>query len=257
MEARRFDIEDIFKRYKDRISRLAISIARNERDAEDIIQNTFLKILKNLKNFRNESRLSTWIYKIAYNESLIYLRKSKKERALSKGLSGERGLFINWSKLPDEELLDDEFKGRLNTAIRNIPIKYRMPLLLNSIEGLSLRDTARILGLKLNSVKTRLHRARLILKPYISDYFKDKEAEEMKRDKKCSTLLGFIHDYAVGRLAEDRRDAFKRHIEDCRSCNLFLDTYTKAIQMTNALECQDPPPELQARIEEFLFNKIY
>lgn len=63
--------EEIFREYKDKIYRLALSITHNDKDAEDILQNTYLKIIRNLRNFRNESRLSTWIYRIAYNEALM------------------------------------------------------------------------------------------------------------------------------------------------------------------------------------------
>jgi RNA polymerase sigma-70 factor (ECF subfamily) len=69
------DTEEIFIKYKDKVYRLAISIVHNDKDAEDIVQNTFMKILKNLRYFRHQSNISTWIYRIAYNESLMYLRK--------------------------------------------------------------------------------------------------------------------------------------------------------------------------------------
>ncbi len=98
-------VEEIFKEYKDKVYRLAISIVRNEKDAEDIMQNTFIKVMDNLKSFRNESHISTWIYKIAYNEALMYLRKRRSQFNLSNYIERqtkkkELGLFMNWSKLP-------------------------------------------------------------------------------------------------------------------------------------------------------------
>lgn len=72
-----YGLEDTFKKYKNKVYGLALSITHNEKDAEDILQNTFFKIIKNIKGFRGESSLSTWIYKIAYNETLMYLRKKK------------------------------------------------------------------------------------------------------------------------------------------------------------------------------------
>lgn len=256
-----FDIETIFRKYKDKIYRLALSISRNDKDAEDIVQNTFLKIIKNLSNFRNESRISTWIYKIAYNETLMVLRKKNRQFRLSSYLKKDAarrtlGLFINWSKLPDKQLLDNEFKERLDNAIKQMPIQYRMPLLLNNVEGLSLKDSAHILGLRLNSLKTRLHRARLMIKSELVDYFKDRLAkEEEKEDKRCNILLNFVYDYAQGSLDNKRQIAFSQHIEDCPNCKLFLDTYVRAISITQALECQDLPDKLKAKIETFIFKK--
>lgn len=255
-----FDIESIFKKYKDKVYRLAISIAHNDRDAEDIMQNTFIKIIRNLKYFKGESSLSTWIYKIAYNEALMHLRKRKSQFRLSRYLKEpkakiEGGLFVNWARLPDQQLLDNELKERVNLAIRQMPIKYRMPLLLDMVEELPLKDNAGILGLKINSLKTRLHRARLLIKSEITGYFRDKEALEQKREKKCNIWTGFIYDYANGYLSKRRTGAFKNHIKGCSSCNFFLDNYVKAIYITKALECQDPPPELKDKIEGFLLKE--
>lgn len=250
------EIEDIFNRYKNRVYRLALSISKNEKDAEDILQNTFLKIAQNIKRFKFRSRLSTWIYKIAYNEALMTLRKKYRRF----GLYDDRryleevpsGLFINWAKFPSEQLLDRELKERLEAAIRHMPIKYRMPLLLTNVEDFSLRDTANILGLKINSLKTRLHRARLIIKSEISDYFRDVQEKEEKEDKRCGIYLGFIYHYAEGDLDEDRRSAFREHIKDCNGCNIFIGKYLQAIKITKALECNDIPEELKVKLETFL-----
>jgi hypothetical protein len=162
---------------------------------------------------------------------------------------------VNWSKLPDEILLDAELKDRIDAAISGMPIKYRMPLLLDNVEGLPLKDNARILGLKLNSLKTRLHRAHLMIKSDITGYFKDQQGEVEKKSKRCSTWTGFVYDYAKGYLDKSRQSAFRSHIKKCLNCNLFLDSYLKAINVTGALECKDLPPELRDKIEGFLFKK--
>lgn len=254
------NIETIFNKYKNRVYRLALSITRNERDAEDITQNTFLKIMKNLQYFRHKALLSTWIYRIAFNESLMYLRKRASHFKISSYLSKpqaklDSGLFVNWSKLPDEQLLDNEFKERMDNAIRFLPIKYRMPLLLENVERLPLKDNAKILGININSLKTRLHRSRLIIKSEIVDYFRDKEEKPEKQDRKCAIWMGFIYNYAKGNLGKRKQNTFKKHIKDCLSCKSFLNTYTKAIRITKALECQDLPNELRNKIETFLASK--
>lgn len=259
--ASRFNIETIFTEYKNKVYRLALSISRNEKDAEDIMQNTFFKIIKNLKYFRSKSRLSTWIYKITYNEALMHLRKRRSQFKLSSSLKlsrdkGTSGLFVNWSKLPDEQLLDDELKERVDNAIRKMPIQYRMALLLDEIEDLPLKDSAKILGLKINSLKTRLHRARLFIKSDISGYFRDQEEEQgEKKQRRCGIWIGFVYNYAHGNLGKRKSKAFRGHIKDCPNCNSFLDTYLKAIDITRALQCQDLPDELKKRIEKFLLKK--
>ena len=258
--AENFNVNQIFNEYKHKVYRLALSITRNEKDAEDAVQNTFLKIFKNLNYFRNKSRLSTWIYKIAYNEALMSLRKRKSQFKLSGSLklsrdTGTSGLFVNWARLPDEQLLDNELRERIDNAIRHMSIQYRLALLLNEVEGLSLKESAVVLGLKVNSLKTRLHRARMIIKSDMTDYFKDRqEQKEGAKHKSCGMWTGFISSYAHGNLDKDKSSSFRRHIKDCHSCNSFLDTYLKAIDITGALECRDLPDELKDRVQSFILK---
>jgi len=79
-------IEQIFTQYRSKVYGLALTLARNEKDAEDIVQNAFMKIMKNLDGFRGKSRLSTWIYRIVYNEALMQLRKRHRQVSLSDSL---------------------------------------------------------------------------------------------------------------------------------------------------------------------------
>lgn len=250
-------IAKIFERYKNRMYRLALSVSRNEKDAEDIVQNTFIKVIKNIKRFRRQSRLSTWIYRITYNEALMHLRKKRRQTNVSDTLAFDTGkaqadLFINWPKLPDRDLLDKEFKERMDNAIKQMPIKYRMPILLHNVEGLALKDAAPALGLKINSFKTRLHRAYMMLKSEISDYFRDKIASRTSEESRCGVWTGFAHNYINNTLNKKTQAAFQRHIDDCPACKSFLDEYARAIRITNALECQDIPHELHTKIESFL-----
>lgn len=250
-----FDINLIFKNYKDKIYRLALGLSRNDKDAEDIVQNTFLKITKNLGKFKNKSQISTWIYRIAYNEALMFLRKRQRQFKLARYIVREKktaasGIFVHWSKLADEELLNKEMRHKINDAIRQMPIKYRMSILLHKIEGLNLRETSKILGLKENSLKTRLHRGYMLVKSQIEDYLKDRETK--RRNKRCSLLTGFIQDYAKGKMNKMRKVTFNTHIKHCLPCNSFLNTYLKAIRITGALQCQDLPLELQEKIQSFI-----
>ncbi|MDD5155689.1 MAG: sigma-70 family RNA polymerase sigma factor [Candidatus Omnitrophica bacterium] len=251
------DVEKIFEKYKNNIYRLALSILRNEKDAEDVLQNTLIKIMRNLGAFRKESKISTWIYKIAYNEALMYLRKRYRQTRLSDYLKrpqvkSSSGLFVNWAKLPDQELLDEEFKERMENAINNMPIKYRMPALLHHVERLPLKESAHVLGLKVNSLKTRLHRAHLIIRTGLQDYYKDKEEPEHTGDKKCGIWIDFIRRYAQEFPDKKMRASFKKYIRDCSACKSFFQQYAQAIRITRVLQCQDVPLELQERIGAFI-----
>jgi len=154
------NIEDIFHKYKHKIYRLALSMTKNTNEAEDVVQDVFLKIIKNIDTFKGKSSLSTWIYRIAYNEALMHLRQRKKLSRVnysdykeSQITNKDIGLFVNWSLLPDEIAEEHELKARIDQALALMPIKYRMVLLLRALEGLSVKETAEILRLKENSVK--------------------------------------------------------------------------------------------------------
>ena len=254
-------VGEIFREYKDKMYRLALSIAKNEKDAEDILQNAALKVIKNVKRFRGKARLSTWLYKITYNEALMYLRLRRRQTQLSDAFAKDMkkspsGLFIDWSQLPDEHLLETEFKERMEKAVYHMPIKYRMSLLLHNVEELSLKESAYILGLKVNSLKTRLHRAQMFIKSEIVDYEKDRIEKEERQNPACTMWTGFVDRYAERALDKKRQDAFARRIRDCPQCTSFLKSYTRAIRITKALLCQDIPQVLQSKISTFLLRDI-
>jgi len=165
-------------------------------------------------------------------------------------------MFINWPKVPNKELLAGERKSRLEYAIRHIPIKYGMLLLLHHIEDMPLNQSAQILGISLSSLKSRLHRSILMASSVLKDYLKDKKEREGKlKEKECPAWVGFVYDYAKGNLDAGTRKDFERHIFDCSGCSEFINGYSKAFAITEALECQDIPLELQRKLESFWFNR--
>ena len=148
--------------------------------------------------------------------------------------------------------MDKKLKGRIDAVLKNIPIQYRMPLVLHRLEGLSLIESSRILGIKSSTVKTRLHRAYLMVRDQIHGYFKDLPEQINKQDARCGMWTGFLFDYAQEKLAPERTKSFLRHIKDCPRCNSFLDTYLQAIRITGALDCRDVAVELKEKLKIFL-----
>jgi RNA polymerase sigma-70 factor (ECF subfamily) len=250
-------IEAIFKQYRRKVYGLALSITRNPKDAEDALQNTFLKIARGLRFFRRQSKISTWVYRIAYNEALMILRKRRSSVRLTGYLEhaaekAPSGLYVNWPKLPDQLLLDKELQERIDAAIQYMPIQYRTALLLHHAEGLSLKETASILQVSLSALKTRMHRAYLSLRAEIDGYRQDKEAHKYVRQKICGALMRFVYDYEKDLLSPRKKQSFNVHIDDCPSCKSFLSSYRGALRVSNALQCHDIPAPLQSRISSFL-----
>ncbi len=170
--------------YYEMIYRLAIRMLNNPQDAEDVLQETFIKAYRNFKNFDGRSSVSTWLYRIATNEALMFLRRHRPDttsiddtRENDEGL--ERPTFIvDWCCLPEEELMSAEAQAHLDEAVESLPPNLRVVFILRDIHGLSTRETAEVLNLSEMAVKTRLSRARFKLRELLSKYFGEKVGEE-------------------------------------------------------------------------------
>ncbi len=163
--------------YSPFIYRLGMKMLNNPQDAEDILQETFIKAYRHLDNFDGRSRISTWLYRIATNEALMLLRKKRPDAISvnepwdSESEEQEPLQIVDWCCLPEGELMSEEARNYLDTAVDNLPAGLRVVFLLREIEGLSTRETADVLDLSEAAVKTRLSRARLRLREQLSIYF--------------------------------------------------------------------------------------
>jgi RNA polymerase sigma-70 factor, ECF subfamily len=167
--------------FSERVYRLALKILNDPQDAEDILQETFLKVMRALPSFEGRSSLSTWIYRIATNEALMLLRKRKYGNSSLDDVEygdseeGERELqIIDWCCLPERELLSGEGRIFLDKAIESLPDILKLVFILRDIEGLSIHETAETLNLTEVTVKTRLLRARLFLRDKLSSYYAER-----------------------------------------------------------------------------------
>jgi RNA polymerase sigma-70 factor, ECF subfamily len=165
--------------YTTPIYRLGLKMLGDSADAEDVLQNTFLKALQHLPNFEGRSSLSTWLYRIAANEALMMLRKRRPTIPVDENADEidddfTPAQFTDWCCLPEQEFLTDESKHHLDLAIQRLPETLKVVFLLRDIEGLSIRETSEALGLSETAVKTRLLRARLHLRESLSDYYSER-----------------------------------------------------------------------------------
>jgi len=148
---------------------MALSLLHNEADAEDVAQEAFLKAFRNLRNFRGESKFSTWLISITLNEARGRLRSKKnvKLESLDEPREGEGtvtpALLRDWREIPSEALERKEIRQMLQQAITDLPLIYREVFLLRDVEDLSVNQSAEALGISVASVKVRLHRARMML----------------------------------------------------------------------------------------------
>ena len=175
--------EQLLDRYEDKIFRLAYRFVRNETEAKEVLQDTFLSIWRKLDTFKGDAQFGSWLYRVAANTALMRLRAQRRHPEISTeelpvGYLDNYGQLPppgeNWAKRPDDELQSDELRRHIQSAVDGLPEIYRTVFLLRDVEGLSTEETAEVLQTSVPTVKTRLHRARLALRDQITAYFDKK-----------------------------------------------------------------------------------
>jgi RNA polymerase sigma-70 factor, ECF subfamily len=181
--ARQGDIgafEELVKRYDRNVFRIANHITQNREDAEDVVQDAFLKAYQNLGQFQGQSKFYTWLVRIAVNEALMRLRRRRPERmvSLDEDIKTDEDSMprevADWAPNPEQLYTQAELKDILGKTIQGLPPSFRTVFVLRDVEGLSTEETADALELSVPAVKSRLLRARLQLRERLNKYFKQK-----------------------------------------------------------------------------------
>jgi RNA polymerase sigma-70 factor (ECF subfamily) len=166
---------ELVERHESKVYGLCLKMLGNAEDAEDVLQEVFIKAYEALPRFREEARFSTWVYRITTNACLMRLRKKKLDtvsldRPMETGGEEISREVVDWSTDPSLGLMNEELSGVLSQHINELMPDNRIVFVLRDIHGLSTDDTANILGLSVPAVKSRLHRARLFLRERLGDY---------------------------------------------------------------------------------------
>lgn len=171
---------ELVRRYENKIFRLAQHITQNREDAEDVLQETFLKAYEHLDQFQGNSKFYTWIVRIAVNQALMKLRRRKTDKSVSIDENIDTGEdtivreIAAWGEDPEQRFSREELGEILDSAIQSLEPPYRSVFVLRDIEDLSTEETAEALDLSIPAVKSRLLRARLQLREKLTRYFKRK-----------------------------------------------------------------------------------
>jgi RNA polymerase sigma-70 factor (ECF subfamily) len=170
-------VQELADRYRPRISQLAMRYMKNREDAEEVTQDVLLKVYRKVSAFRGDSALSSWIYRITFNTAMSRLRTNRAERAAEQereriAAAEQQGEaqprapreLADWSHMPDEEMLRAQLRHAVAEAIDDLPEIYRAPVVLRDIQGLTTEEASSRLKVKDQTLKSRLHRGRLLLR---------------------------------------------------------------------------------------------
>jgi RNA polymerase sigma-70 factor (ECF subfamily) len=181
-------LEALMGVYSARVYRLAFGITRNSADAEEVVQDVFLTVIRKGASFEGRSAVGSWIYRITANAALNKRRgkRAEVETSLEDLLptykadghrDGDRAwVLADWSQNPEVDVLSNESRASLSRAIEALPTHYRAVVVLRDVEGLSNEEAAELLGETVASVKSRLHRSRMALREQLTHYFVEARA---------------------------------------------------------------------------------
>jgi len=171
-------VAELTSTYGPRIHQLAFRYMKNWEDAEEVTQDVLLKVHRKIDAFRGDAALSSWIYRITFNTAMSRLRTGRQARAAEQPQNDRQSNDMparapepaDWSSLADDQVLRREMRERLLKALTHLPEVYRVPVVLRDIQGLSTEEASAVLHVKTQTLKSRLHRGRLILREYLADF---------------------------------------------------------------------------------------
>jgi RNA polymerase sigma-70 factor (ECF subfamily) len=172
---------ELISRYSEKAHHLALRITRNEEDAEEVLQDVFTNVYRKIDSFKGDSAFSSWLYRITANTSFMKLRKRKQHAAVSLeeiSVSVKENWVANRTDSCDIDYLSTrhELRAQLETAIGGLPEEYRTIFVLRDVDGISNEEVAKLLSVTVPAVKSRLHRARLMLRKSLQRFHNDSDA---------------------------------------------------------------------------------
>lgn len=172
--------DDLVQKYSRKVYNIALRLTSAPDEAEDVLQETFINACRGAGNFEGRSSLGTWLYRIATNNGLMRLRRRRVDTVPLEPVSEDDmedfrpRQLQDWNWNPETLVLTDELRQAMDEAVAALPESLRAVFVLRDIEGLSTNEAAEVLGLSEGNVKVRLHRARLLLREYLTAYFEEK-----------------------------------------------------------------------------------
>jgi RNA polymerase sigma-70 factor (ECF subfamily) len=244
-------LDALLRQYQPRIYRFGMRMCRDEEDAKDVLQETLLAAARSLSGFRGGSSLSTWLYAIARGFCIKKRRRSKfaptEEIPLD---AGSPALAVPDPGKPlDEALASRQIERAVEAAIRSLPPAYREVLLLRDVEGLTAPEVALVLGLRVEAVKSRLHRARTSVRQRLQPLL---EGPSEAAGPECPDVAGKLSRYLEGEISREACADLESHVASCPRCRRACDALRQTLGVCRAL----PEPTVPAEIQESVRSGI-
>lgn len=252
--ARRGDraaLEKLLERHQRRVYRFGLKMCRDPEDAKDVLQDTLLAVARGVRDFRGASSVSTWLYTIARSFCIKKRRRSKfapeSEESIESDSAGEVRQIADPGRAPDESLAGRQIEAALEGAIGGLEPMYREVLILRDVEGLTAPEVAEVLGLSVEAVKSRLHRARVAVREGIAPLLGVPElpAQAATGNAPCPDVVQLFSKHLEGEISADLCAELERHLARCEGCRARCDS----LRATLTLCSRTPEPEVPAPVQ--------
>jgi RNA polymerase sigma-70 factor (ECF subfamily) len=246
-------LDALVTRYEPHVYRFGMTMCHDAEDARDVLQDTFLAMVRSLKTFRADSSLSTWLYTIAHHACVKRRRRraSAPRQVVSlEALEGtDRNRLASPGPNPEAAAVSNERRSALEAAIRSLEPAQRVVLLLRDFEGLSAPAAAKILGLSVTAVKSRLHRARAAVRAALTTPA-GKRPPVPPGAGQCPDVLAALSRYLEGDLTASDCAAMEAHLGECASCRTTCESLRQVLAGCRASPVPEVPPATRDRLRE-------
>ena len=262
-------LEDLLARHQRRVYRFGLKMCRDEEDAKDVLQETLLAVARNVKDFRGASSVSTWLYTIARSFCIKKRRRSKFAPEQEESLEArEPGLeardIADPARGPDDALAGRQIEGALEQAISALEPMYREVLVLRDVEGLTAPEVAQVIGITVEAVKSRLHRARVAVREAIAPLLgvpPEAPAQAAQAAAPaplpppavaCPDIVQLFSQHIEGEINSSTCALMEEHIARCPSCRARCDSLQRTLAMCRSTPLPEVPQKVQASVRQAL-----
>jgi RNA polymerase sigma-70 factor (ECF subfamily) len=246
-------LEELLLRHQPRIYRFGMKMCRDREDASDVLQDTLLAMARTIADFRGASSLSTWLYTITRSFCIKKRRRSKFAPAVEESLesipAAERASLRGSSRGPDEDLAGREVQEILDRAIASLDPVSREVLVLRDVEGLSAPEVAEVMGLRVEAVKSRLHRARIAIRNLVAPALLA-PAEAPGVD--CPDVLSLFSRHLEGDIGSDLCARMEEHLAGCGRCRGTCDSLKRTLAACRSAGAPEVPADVQQAVRAAL-----
>jgi RNA polymerase sigma-70 factor (ECF subfamily) len=242
-------LEALLERHQAQVYRFGLKMCRDPEDAKDVLQDTLLAMARSVHGFRGASSLSTWLYAIARSFCLKKRRRSKhapEQRSLESEATAETQALADPGRAPDEEVAGRQVEHALEQAIAALEPMYREVLILRDIEGLTAPEVAEVLGVSVQAVKSRLHRARLSVRGRVAPLLGI--PAEPAAAGTCPDVLMLLSRHLEHEISQDVCTAMERHLETCGRCRGACESLKRTLALCTSTPAVEVPRKLQESV---------